>query len=76
MDAWGRIRACHRCFPMPGSETYSNLQNVMSKPWLRLTMPAAFLLRYILLLGCILATLYFGVWGPSFGAAAFVYMQF
>ena len=35
-----------------------------------------FLLRYILLLGCILATLYFGVWGPSFGAAAFVYMQF
>ena len=35
-----------------------------------------FLLRYILLLGCLLATLYFGVWGPSFGAAAFVYMQF
>ena len=35
-----------------------------------------FLLRYILLLGGILATLYFGVWGPSFGAVAFVYMQF
>ena len=35
-----------------------------------------FLLRYFLLLGCLLATLYYGVWGPSFGTAAFVYMQF
>ena len=35
-----------------------------------------FALRYVLLLGCLLVTLYFGVWGPSFGEAAFVYMQF
>lgn len=35
-----------------------------------------FVLRYLLILGCLLATLYYGVWGPAFGAAAFVYMQF
>ena len=35
-----------------------------------------FLVRYGLILGCLLATLYYGVWGPAFGAAAFVYMQF
>ena len=35
-----------------------------------------FWIRYILILGCLLATLYYGIWGPSFGASAFVYMQF
>lgn len=35
-----------------------------------------FLIRYLVILGCLLFTLYFGVWGPSFGASAFVYMQF
>lgn len=35
-----------------------------------------FLIRYILILGCLLFTLYYGVWGPSFEASAFVYMQF
>lgn len=35
-----------------------------------------FLLRYLLILGCLLFTLCYGVWGPSFDAAAFVYMQF
>lgn len=35
-----------------------------------------FAVRYLLILGCLLATLYYGVWGPSFGASAFVYMQF
>jgi len=35
-----------------------------------------FLVRYLLILGCLLATLYYGVWGPAFGAAAFVYLQF
>jgi len=35
-----------------------------------------FFIRYSLILGCILVTLYYGVWGPSFGASAFVYMQF
>lgn len=35
-----------------------------------------FYVRYLLILGCLLATLYYGVWGPSFGASAFVYMQF
>ena len=35
-----------------------------------------FWVRYVLILGCLLVTLYYGIWGPSFGAAAFVYMQF
>ena len=35
-----------------------------------------FIVRFILILGCLLFTLYYGVWGPSFGASAFVYMQF
>lgn len=35
-----------------------------------------FWVRYVLILGCLLATLYYGVWGPNVGAAAFVYMQF
>jgi len=35
-----------------------------------------FLVRYVLILGCLLATLYYGIWGPNFGAAAFAYMQF
>ena len=35
-----------------------------------------FWVRYILILGCLLVTLYYGIWGPNFGAAAFVYMQF
>lgn len=35
-----------------------------------------FPVRYLLILGCLLAILYYGVWGPAFGAAAFVYMQF
>lgn len=35
-----------------------------------------FAVRYLLIVGCLLATLYYGVWGPSFGASAFVYMQF
>lgn len=35
-----------------------------------------FWVRYVLILGCLLATLYYGIWGPDFGAAAFVYMQF
>lgn len=35
-----------------------------------------FIIRYLVILGCILITLYYGVWGPSFGASAFVYMQF
>ncbi len=35
-----------------------------------------FWVRYVLILGCLLLTLYVGVWGPSFGASAFVYMQF
>lgn len=35
-----------------------------------------FPIRYILILGCLLFTLLYGVWGPSFGASAFVYMQF
>ena len=35
-----------------------------------------FWVRYVLILGCLLVTLYYGVWGPSVGAAAFVYMQF
>ena len=35
-----------------------------------------FVIRYLLILACLLVTLYYGVWGPSFGASAFVYMQF
>lgn len=35
-----------------------------------------FIIRYLLILGCLLVILYYGVWGPSFGASAFVYMQF
>lgn len=35
-----------------------------------------FLLRYLLILGCLVFTLCYGVWGPSFDASAFVYMQF
>lgn len=35
-----------------------------------------FAIRYLLILGCLLFTLLYGVWGPSFGASAFVYMQF
>lgn len=35
-----------------------------------------FWVRYVLILGCLLATMYYGIWGPNFGAAAFVYMQF
>lgn len=35
-----------------------------------------FWVRYVLILGCLLVTLYYGVWGPAFGASAFVYMQF
>lgn len=35
-----------------------------------------FVVRYLLIVGCLLATLCFGVWGPSFGTSAFVYMQF
>ena len=36
----------------------------------------SFWVRYILILGCLLVTLYYGIWGPDFGAAAFAYMQF
>lgn len=35
-----------------------------------------FWVRYVLILGCLLVTLYYGVWGSAFGASAFVYMQF
>lgn len=35
-----------------------------------------FLVRFLLIEGCLLFILYYGVWGPAFGASAFVYMQF
>lgn len=35
-----------------------------------------FLLRYILILACLLFVLYYGVWGPGYAPADFVYMQF
>ena len=35
-----------------------------------------FLVRYALILLCLLYVLYYGVWGPGYAASDFVYMQF
>lgn len=35
-----------------------------------------FPVRYLLILGCLLFVLYYGVWGPGYTPADFVYMQF
>lgn len=35
-----------------------------------------FYIRYLLILGCLLFILYYGVWGPGYAPADFVYMQF
>lgn len=42
----------------------------------RLLDTKPFLIRFAVILLCILYTLYYGVWGPGYTAADFVYMQF